>query len=366
MRALVLVLHRYVALVAAVVVLALGLSGAGLVFEGAIDRALNPALWYAGPVGSPVPLDTLAARVAASAGAPVDALSLGKAPGIADVATVGATQVFVNPYTGAVLGTRSIAEWNRTFARRLHVFHTTLSAGRIGGMVVSAVTAAVLFLVLSGLWLWWPDRLWRVRWSASWKRVAFDLHHATGVAAAVFLLAISASGVVMSYRSIAAWIGRLDAVPPPTVPAQPAAVAGALPIGFDSLAAVGRHALPGAIPMVVAPSRGGGDPDVVYMRYPEDHTPAGRSRVFVDRYSGAVLLAVSTRTAQTGTRILNVLRSVHTGDLFGRPTEVLWLLAALALASQALTGAAMWWNARRTRMPRPPVPAADRARARST
>ena len=91
------------------------------------------------------------------------------------------------------------------------------------------------------------------------------------------------------------------------------------------------------------------NPAVVAMRFPEDHTPGGRSRVFVDRYSGTVLGKVSTRDARLGTRLDNLKRSMHTGDLLGKPTEVIWLLAALVMASQVVTGFLMWWNARRTR-----------------
>jgi uncharacterized iron-regulated membrane protein len=349
MRSLLLVVHRYVALVAALVVLVIALTGSALVFEGAIDRALNPQLWRAAPVGPVLPLDTHAAQDAAAARGTVGVLSLARNPGVAYVAQSGASQVFVNPYTGAVLGTRTIAEWNRTLPRRIHVLHTTLLAGRTGGAVVGAVTVAVLFLVLSGLWLWWPDKLWRVRWSGSWKRVVFDLHHAAGVFAAVVLLAITGSGLVMHYRSLGGLIARLDASPPARAPAIAGHDSTARTIGFDSVRAVAQAALPGAIPMVVEAEPGGAQPDVVLMRFPEDRTPAGRSRVFVDPYTGSVLLAVSTRTAETGTRISNLVRSVHTGDLFGKPTEAIWLLATLVLASQAVTGALMWWNGRRAR-----------------
>jgi uncharacterized iron-regulated membrane protein len=85
------------------------------------------------------------------------------------------------------------------------------------------------------------------------------------------------------------------------------------------------------------------------MRFPEDRTPGGRSRVFVNRYTGDVLAAASTRTAPLGTRIDNLKRSLHTGDVFGKPSEAIWLLASLVMATQVLTGVLMWWNARRGR-----------------
>jgi uncharacterized iron-regulated membrane protein len=59
-----------------------------------------------------------------------------------------------------------------------------------------------------------------------------------------------------------------------------------------------------------------------------------------------VLLAVSTRMAEPGQHLIDIKRALHTGDIYGRPTQVLWALASLVLASQAVTGVFMWWNGR--------------------
>jgi uncharacterized iron-regulated membrane protein len=90
-------------------------------------------------------------------------------------------------------------------------------------------------------------------------------------------------------------------------------------------------------------------PAFVALRYAEDHTPGGRSRVFTDRYRGTVLRATNTRTAEAGTRLMNLQRPLHTGDIFGAASQIVWFLAALILASQAVTGIMMWWNGRAAR-----------------
>ena len=38
----------------------------------------------------------------------------------------------------------------------------------------------------------------------------------------------------------------------------------------------------------------------ILMKFPEDRTPAGRSRVYLDQFTGAVLLVENTRTAPLG------------------------------------------------------------------
>jgi uncharacterized iron-regulated membrane protein len=62
-----------------------------------------------------------------------------------------------------------------------------------------------------------------------------------------------------------------------------------------------------------------------------------------------VLLVENTRTAPLGTRILNLKRSAHTGDIFGAPTRALYFIVSLGIALQAVTGALIWWNGRRRR-----------------
>lgn len=342
------VFHRWLALVVTVFILVVAVTGSALVFEGAIDRGLHPALWRVSPTGAPISLDTLVAHARTVTTKPVTGITLSPADDRAFVVQSGALQIFVDPYTGAVRGTRTIDEWNKTLPRRLHVLHVSLMASKIGGEIVGIATIAALVLVLTGIVIWWREKLWRVRWSASWKRILFDLHHSLGIFAAVILLVITTSGLFIHYESLNTLMGRLDHSPPPDAPKQPrAATAGE--ISLDSLAGAALTALPGARIIFLTLPPKPDQPFIAAMRFPEDHTPGGRSRVWVDRHSGNVLLATSTRGAQLGTRLGNSIRSIHTGDLFGKPTEAVWLAAAIILAMQAVTGTAMWWNGRASR-----------------
>ena len=343
-----LALHRYLALGAAAILFVVALSGTMLVFEGAIDRALNQDLWEVEPASGRMSLDDLVTRVR---GAYPDAIVSGVTPSPVDgraavVSVAGGTQVFMNPFTGKILGTRSAAERDAGLARRLHVFHETLMAGTVGGVIVGVATVMALVLVLSGIVLWWPRKLWRVQIGASWKRVTFDLHHLLGASAAAVLLLITASGVVIVYPALGELLTRLDRTPPAARPVQLAAEPGARAMSLDSLVRVAGAALPGADVMNVSTPKDMTVPIAVALRFPEDRTPAGRSRVHLDRFRGTVLRVDNTREAEIGTRLNNLKRSIHTGDWFGAPTQVLWILAALVMATQAVTGVLMWWNGR--------------------
>lgn len=347
---LLLVVHRWVALVASVLILVVALTGSALVFEGAMDRALHPELWRVSPGERWLPLDSLIA--AARATAPGSAVASINLPLTADrsvTVQVGPNQVFVDPYTAKVRGRRTPAEVQATLPRRIHLLHVRLMSGNTGGEIVGVITGLALFLVVTGVILWWRDKLWRVRWSASWKRVVFDLHHSLGVFAAIVITVIASSGLFIHYDALSNALPRLDRSPPPKIPAQPTAPAGTPTVSADSVYHVATRALPGARVMFLSMPAKMDQPFLAALRFPEDRTPGGRSRVLVDRFSGNVLLALSTRDAQLGTRLGNTIRSIHTGDLFGKPTEAIWLAAAIVLATQALSGVTMWWNGRAAR-----------------
>ena len=343
--------HRWLALITGVVLLAVSVSGALLVFEQPIGNAGGRLIT---PVGSPLPLDSLAARAIASAGGgAVSIASLGTdagSPWSFGITRDSTTRtLLVNPYSGEVLGDVPPPTWLQRSIRNVHLFHTRLLAGNAGSAVVAFVTLASLVLVLSGIVLWLRDRRWRIQWSASWKRVAFDLHHALGVVAAVVLLLITGTGVWMGYpNQVDALVMRLNRTPPPSgQPEQPPPDPGARQLGLDTLLETARRAVPGAPVLALRlPSRG---PALVTLRYPEDHTPGGRSRVWIDRYRGTLLRVQNTRNLEAGSKLLTLQRPLHTGDMFGVAGNAVWLLAALILGSQGVTGALMWWNGRPAR-----------------
>src|SRR5258708_12453084 len=173
MRTLLIVFHRWLALVTSVLIIVVGVTGSALVFEGAIDRGLNPNLWRVTLADSILSLDTLVAHARAAASqAHVSGLTISPVAGRAYVAQADGRQIFVEPYSGRVVGTRDARTASTILPRRLHLLHTSLMSGDGGSTVVALVTIASLVLVLTGIIIWWNDKLWRINWSASWKRIA--------------------------------------------------------------------------------------------------------------------------------------------------------------------------------------------------
>jgi uncharacterized iron-regulated membrane protein len=348
MRRALLTLHRWTGLSSGLFLVVISVSGSALVFENDIDGALNRATTYVAPGGRPLPIETLISRVQAAYPADrIGGVRIGEAPDQAyEFSLASRRSAMVDPYTGQLLGLR---DHEKSFARWVHLLHTRLVAGDAGEKIVGGFSVVMLGLAMTGLVLWWPRRILTVGSASSWKRTNFDLHNVLGFYSSLVMLFITLTGVLIAFeRWTDPLVRRLNDVRDAPVP-QSTPVAGGTRISVDEAIAAAEAALPGAFASNVGLPNGPKAVFRILKKFPEDRTPAGRSRVYVDQFSGKALLVENTRTAPLGTRILNLKRSAHTGDILGAPTRTLYFLVSLGIALQAITGAVIWWNGRRRR-----------------
>lgn len=334
-------IHMIAGLAAALFVVVLGLTGSIMAFEEEIDHVTHPHLFYVVANGrSPLPLTALSQRLAASLPGRVVAYSMGVTPNLSYSLATPAGAVFVNQYTGKILGMRDAPTW----LNYVHEIHLRLMAGQTGKTVMSWAGVVMVLLTATGLYLWWPVKRVSVRLGAGGRRVWFDAHNAVGVIAFAFLLVLAFTGTIIGFERVTTPIFYSVTGSRPyhgNVPVRP--VPGGRVIPPEDAVVIAARALPGAAPILVNVTTGKA-PYRVALRYPEDLTPGGRSRVFVDPYTGAVLQAESSRTTAAGTRLVTLNRAVHTGDILGIPTKILMSLASLAAVAQVVTGAVMWWK----------------------
>jgi uncharacterized iron-regulated membrane protein len=345
MRRVLLWLHLIAGLAAALVLIALGGSGALLVFEEQIDHRINARLWRVEPREQQLSLTALAAQLEkAHPGMKVGNISL---PPDEDLAFRFMLRpkppghdlnLAVDPYTGAELGSLDTAN---PFTRQLHQFHTNLLLGPTGKLITSWGAGLLLVLAVTGLILWWPRKVWRWPRAASGRQLNFDLHLWLGFYSSVFMLIFGVTGLIVhsdgKLRTLVdRWAGAPPLPPPPAVSPAPA---GAAPLNPDRAVGIAMRAADGARVTVVSGLGGLRNPIRVSMRFPEDRTPAGRTNILLHPVTGEVLSAELSRTGSPGLRIVKLWnREVHTGDIFGWPTKILASLASLSLPLLAVTG----------------------------
>jgi len=352
-RKLILNLHLWIGLAAAILLLLVGASGALLVFEDQIDQALNPKLSRVVPTGKVLSLAELQRSLESQySGAHVLGFELSNSADISYGAYVQPAAgdglgVAVDQYSGKALG---VWDDNR-FARKLHGFHTHLLAGEVGSAIVGWGSVVLLFLSITGLILWWRTKAVRVNFHSSGPKFQYDLHSTVGIFSSLFLLAFALTGIVVHWeRPAQKWANSVSHAPQPPQPKPNLPGPGATPLDTDHLLAAAQAAVPGARATVVNLPESPGSPAMVIFKFPEDHTPAGRTRVFLDAYSGKVLSLTSSREAPAAVAFVTRLnREIHTGDVGGWPTRIVAAISSLCLPLLAITGPLLWWQRRQRR-----------------
>ncbi len=344
--------HLYLALIAGLFVLILGLTGCIMAFEPELDHVLHPSLSYVTPGTHRLSLVELAAAVQqAFPGERPAGFLLSPAPDISVGVATKRGQVAVNPYTGAILGVRPAGQDFLGAVHQLHLRLLIRNKADTGREIVRWAGIAMLVLLISGAYLWWPVKRVAIDRAATGRRFWFDLHNALGLFSLLFLTLLTFTGIMIGFEeSTVPLFFRITNSQPSKAPGPPPAPpAGAKPITPDRAMEIARAAIPGTFPFQInVPG-----PKAAYQirsRFPEDLTPGGRSRVVVDQYSGTVLFAEGSRTAPAGARMLIANRAIHTGDLLGIPSKVSDVPCQLdGRAFQVVTGVFMWWKRTRAR-----------------
>jgi uncharacterized iron-regulated membrane protein len=337
-------LHLVGGLVAGVFLLISGVSGSVLAYSDEIDAFLHPSVFKVTPQAERLPLTQLAASAAAVLH-PGDIIAV-YVPSVRPDQSYWFSvipshhrlprQVFVNQYTGEVLGNLSMLRF------------TTIMKGLHGVSAFSAV--ALMFLAPSGLYLWWPLKRIGIDASSNFRRLSFDVHNSLGFCSSLFLFGFAATG---TYMMLERWTVPLTVAVTRSKPMEGTAVSqpqtGVQPISADLACSIAKNSLRGASILWVSIPR---EPRAVYlvkMRFPEDRSDNGGSMVLIDQFSGNTLDVVSTRNASPAQRVVNLNRALHTGAIGGGTGRLLAALASLTLPLQAITGAWLWWTKRRRR-----------------
>jgi len=356
LRAALLKIHLWVGMAAALFLFALGLSGALLTFEDVIDPALNPSAWYVKPQGTPLKLTQITQTIRqAFPQSTIEELVLPQNPDDTVKIIVLHSNgrdvgIGVNPYTGEIVGRSSDQQFRPMLAIR--EFHTHLLIRRRSGhMILTIAACCLLVLAVTGIVLWWPRRIFKLR-GGSWPNVVFDLHQMLGLwsSACVLLFALTGIGIGVEDQ-VNRWalaVSHMQATPWPT-PKPPAAGVSAL--SSDELLAKAESIAPGARPVVIEFGDTPNDPALVIMKFPEDHL--GRTHVILDRYTGDVLRFDNTRAMPVALKYACLWnQEIHTGEVFGWPTRILACIFSLAVAALAVTGPWIWWNRNRAQRSR--------------
>jgi uncharacterized iron-regulated membrane protein len=349
--------HLVVGLTACTIVLVMSVTGVLLMYEKQVVPWAEPGPLAAAPspAARRLPIEALLGSVQSwRRGVAPTTVSASSAPDAPVVVTLGrdAGVLLMNGYTGEVIGNGSSV---RAFFRRVTEWHRWLgrsAEGRAAGRAVTgAANFAFLCMVLSGMYIWLPRFwTWRQIRSLMWfrntstaKAREFNWHHVFGFWAAIPLVIVVASGVVMSYRWANALVYRAAGESAPAAPAGPRGEAASSPLALDGLNRIWAHA------------EGIADWRTLSLRVPsarDRHVtitvdlgtggqPQKRTQLTFDRATGEVVSREPFQSLSTGRRLRSLLRFAHTGEVLGLPGQTIAGVASFAAVMLVYTGIAL-------------------------
>ena len=274
--------------------------------------------------------------------------------------------VYVDPYTGAVLGQESklqrwfhdVTDWHRWLGQD--------GEGRATGRAITgACNLAFFWLAITGVYLWWP-RNWRWRGLKSsllfnprlgGKARDWNWHNVIGFWSSSVLVVLTMSAAVMSYP----WANDLlytltgSESPPRSQGSVPAGQATRRSLSeepqarrpgasFDVFLARAQKQMPEwATIMIRLPARGDG-PVTVSLQEAQPPHPFARSQLTLDHPTGEVVKWEPYSASSPGRKLRIYLRGLHTGEGLGFIGQTIAGLASLGGCFLVWTGLAMAWR----------------------
>ncbi len=270
--------------------------------------------------------------------------------------------VYVNPYTGQVLGQLQEMERFKTWAKKLH---SNALQGDGWRWLIELGASWMLVLFATGLVMWWPKPQarggdgWRAlmpRWGrgrTTWR----DLHAVVAIALGLVLAIVLVTGLTWAehsgkrFRAMQTALGQ-DA---PRVPKSLRSAPGDAPhLSWQAVLERSRAQAPDIAMQITPPASADG----VWRVENFDRTqPTGRFGLALDARSGAVLFSSGWERFPALARATAVGIPFHRGE-FGVWNQVLLALAALAAVFSVVSGLVMWWQRRpRGKVGAPTLPA---------
>ena len=328
--------HLISGVIAGIVILTMSVTGVLLTYEKQFLFWADTRHYSISPPasGERMSVEALVAKVRESTGvAPVGVTVRAEAMAPVALSVAGGKTIYANPFTGEILGDG--APGVRQLFSKITGWHRWLGLEGEGRKVGKAITGAsnllFLFIVVSGLYLWFPRQLtWGHIRHIIWFRRGlpakardFNWHNVIGFWSMIplFLVVISATVISYPWASNLAYRVAGEEPPPPARPSAPPPARGAAPEvstkGVDALWTRAAEFTPGwkSITLRLPTS------DDAPLTFAIDHgmggEPQKKANLTLDRQTGEVVKWEPFTGFGPGRRFRTILRFTHTGEVLG-------------------------------------------------
>lgn len=208
-------IHLWLSVPFGILITLICFSGAALVFEKEVMELCHRELYFVKKVeAAPLPTEQLMTKVAATLpdSVSVTGVNISSDPERAYQVTLSKPRrasMYVDQYTGEITGKYERAPFfNFMFRMHRWLLDSIKQDGGIfwGKMIVGTSTLMFVFVLISGIVVWWPrtrkalKNSLKIVANKGWRRFWYDLHVAGGMYALVFLLAMALTGLTWSFQ----------------------------------------------------------------------------------------------------------------------------------------------------------------------
>jgi len=385
-------LHRWVGLLMAAFLIIVGLTGSLLAFHHELDHVFAHQ-YYVTPRPGVAPLDlaTLMERAppiphAQIIGAQwngVDQAQINyqaeKDPATGKPYDLGFTQFYVDPWTGAEVGRRTIGDYSKSsnFMRFIYKLHVALLVSGPGTLILGIVAVLWTLDCFNGFYLTLPVSLssfWR-KWKTAWLikrgsgayRLNLDLHRASGLWLWPMLFIFAWSSVMFNLRPVYDWtmsrfmqhsslLGeamKLKDLPQPAAKPVPALAPRAALEAAQRIAAeqakTSGHSAPEPLMFAYMDKMG------VYIYAARSNAPREGfleerpSLITIDGDTGAPADVPFLRLTEKADIVDRWLVALHVAGVFGLPYKIFVCVLGLVITMLSATGVYIWWKKRKAR-----------------
>lgn len=264
---------------------------------------------------------------------------------------------YLNPYSGELI---HLQDMNKGWISKLKNLHRNLLLGPPGREIVHWVTLLSMGMLITGLVLWWPARgklgkdKFSIKWSASPKKLNYDLHNILGFYATWVLIFTIGTGIFWGFAVVRESLKEVSGEntltwESPLSMVQTSEKANSKDEVLNSLIQKYHTSYPEAEVRINIPHK---EDEAVQLSVIK---PKARINAvnfyYYDQYTGELLEGNFqnglAENRSTFNKINGLVYDIHFGTVWGLPGRILACLASLIGASLPVTGFLVWWNKRK-------------------
>lgn len=346
-------LHTWSGITIGVVMLLFALTGAALAMRDQIDGRLMAPLTHASRCGQGQPIDALVDRAkAARPGEKLKAVNVGNRPGeTVAVEFRNDDLLYFDACDGRMLGAQNEYGGFSGTMDWLHRFHFIEDGRFVGGVFNLAI---LIFLVLGGIVLWWPNSRAALRSRITYDRKLprtarlLSLHRVTGIYAFVLLLLLTLTAVPISFGWAKSLIETATGSSVATPKPPKRAMAKGPPLSLDRIRAIALAQMPASQSISINFPKKKGEPlRVELLEAGAPHINA-KSYLFMDPVTGAPLKRAHYDTdIPLGRKVYLYCIALHAGLVGGIGYQLLLLVCCLLVPVEFYSGVVAYFRRRK-------------------